>query len=255
MDLPSAEPLINYSLEAMEEKWAQLVEEMTTKGSQALDLLTNRYTAQAVSGILDTLASALARYLVAVKKETEDPQHIAGRGLVTYLNTLWERLREWERLPCDHLAWTTRNLMDVYFWTQFIIGSRDRAAAFLREREIDQRQLFELYLKTKSPEDFHDLSVCAIKVLSESISGQLVSVKHEDALIYKKCSKYIHPTAWLITDCERQMNDRYSRYQFVAFSLHYLSEITSLLLGSHPQTQFLVANSDVMLNWNREPRS
>jgi hypothetical protein len=227
----------------MEEEWAQLIEEMTAKGSEALDLLTSRYTPQTVSGMLDTLASSLALYLVAVRKDNEDPQHVAGRGLVIYMTTLWERLREWERLPCDLLAWTTRNLMEVHFWTQFIIGSRDSAASFLREREIDQRELWKLYLNTKEPEDFHDVSLCAIKVLAESISGKRVHVKNEDDFLFKKCSKYIHPSAWLIADCERRMNDRFARYQFVAFSLHYLSEITSLLLESHPQTQFLVANS------------
>jgi len=83
-----------------------------------------------------------------------------------------------------------------------------------------------------------------IEALAEGISGKRVSIETEDKLLFKECSKYIHPSAWLIADCELRMNDRYSRYKFLAFSLHYLSQITTLLMRSHPETQFLLTDEE-----------
>jgi hypothetical protein len=82
----------------MNEKWSQVIEEVTRSSDESLAFLMNRYTSESVSNGLDTVATVLGFYLAAVTSEQHDSERVAGRYLIIYVNTLCTRIRDWENI-------------------------------------------------------------------------------------------------------------------------------------------------------------
>jgi hypothetical protein len=72
--------------------------------------------------------------------------------------------------------------------------------------------------------------------------GGRIKVKLIDERLYKECSKYVHPSSWLINSLDNRLTDEQARKKFVAFALHYAVDIMRMLLKNNPRTMELVAD-------------
>ncbi len=157
------------------------------------------------------------------------------------MNLLWRRLRAWETLDLDFLAWTTRNLLEVHYWAQFITAASENAAAFMGKAEAEQGELFRRFLEQMG--DSSNIDRFAMRALADQTPGKHSHFTTSDPLLFMECSKYVHVSAWLLNGYDRHMEDDYMRHQLIAFSLHYASAITRLLIRSNSQTKSLLAES------------
>jgi hypothetical protein len=199
-----------------------------------------RYTPEFVEESLAVFANMLGVY-IAFTEDSSEPIDIAGRRIAVYTDVLWCRLRTWSIVECDMLAWVTRTLMETYFWATFVTASSENAQTFISDAEVEQRELFEVFLKQQG--DYSDVGHRAIRALVETTPSERKHLKprdQDDPLLYKECSKYVHVSAWLINDYEHRMKDEYSRLSFVAFSLRYFAAVTRLLVTSNAETKPLL---------------
>jgi hypothetical protein len=218
--------------------WQELIDHLNASGKEGREYL-KRYSPAFVHDGLSSLARLLGLYIAFTDENSRAPTDIAGRRIAVYLDLLWRRLRDWETADLDFLVWTMRNLLELHFWTKYVTETPENAAAFIHESEIDQRELFEVFLKELG--DFSDIGHSAIRVLaSDAQGGKRQKVSVEDPILWKECCKYAHPTPWLLNGYHRHMNDDYMRHQVIAFGLHYMAAVTRILILSNPNTESLL---------------
>ena len=161
-------------------------------------------------------------------------QTVVRQHLTKYLDLQLERLYDTAEGPLDLLALITRSLMELLFWAEYVLGSDDNAGRFLGEQRID---LAELVRKAIAA-----FEVEADQVFDERYKGlnELLAVKDKrinsskrgdlDAYTFKLCSKYIHPSSWLLLNLDSQLNSEMNRKLFWMMSLRYAASISALLV-------------------------
>lgn len=160
-------------------------------------------------------------------------QGLARQHLRSYLDLQLERLHDWAEGPVDLLAVVTRSLLELLFWVEYVLESKQNAERFLDEQRIDLAELvkkaiaaFEAEAKemfNESPEGLAALLAIKGKRIDGSKRGAL------DAYTFKLCSKYIHPSSWLLIDLEIRLNSEMNRKLFWMMSLRYAASISALL--------------------------
>ena len=160
-------------------------------------------------------------------------QGLVRQHLRSYLDLQLERLHEWAEGPVDLLAMITRSLLELLFWVEYVLENKQNAERFLDEKRIDLAELvkkaiaaFELEageIFNESPEGLAALLAVKGKRIDGSKRGAL------DAYTFKLCSKYIHPSSWLLIDLESRLNSEMNRKLFWMMSLRYAASISALL--------------------------
>jgi hypothetical protein len=198
----------------------------------------NRYTPEFVESLLDDILKLLDMYVAHAPETSSDPGIIAGRNIAMYLHMYVLRFRHWESTPCDALAWFTRNLMEMYSWVEHIVACSDHARSFLDEADIDQRELFEVHLRAHDSGEngYEKLVIDVARAMVDRIPGKRFRPEVADNRLFKECSKYVHPSSWLINKLHARLNDEHMRKKLVAFGLHYVVDMMYLLVKSNPET-------------------
>lgn len=159
---------------------------------------------------------------------------LVRKQLGSYLDLQLGRLHDWAEGPVDLLALVTRSLLELLFWVEYVLAARQNAERFFEEKRIDLAELvrkaisaFEAEAKDvfdETPEGLANLLAIKGKRIDGSKRGDL------DAYTFKLCSKYIHPSSWLLTDMENLLDSEMNRKLFWMMSLRYAASITTLLV-------------------------
>jgi hypothetical protein len=108
-----------------------------------------------------------------------------------------------------------RSLIELKFWAHFVSDSPARATQFISEAEIDASELFDK-LEKLVPAGTYQLGIPA--------KGKRVNVEAsdaEEALLWKMCSKLIHPSSWVINHTADTSNNAYQRQVLAMYVLFY----------------------------------
>jgi hypothetical protein len=168
-----------------------------------------------------------------------DHKHaIVKNHLCAYLDLQLQRLMDWDSGPVDGLAWVTRSLMELVFWIEYILHDPQHLDRFLDERLIDLSELVKKALAAFEHE--------ASQLLDDTPEGlaELLAVKGRrvesgkrtelDSYTFKVCSKYIHPSSWLLLDLPAQLESERHRRLFRMMSLRYAASSAALLTLAMP---------------------
>ena len=160
-------------------------------------------------------------------------QELARQNLHSYLDLQLERLHEWAEGPVDLLALVTRSLLELLFWAEYVLAAEQNAKRFVEEQRIDLAELvkkaisaFEAEAKEmfdETPEGLAELLAIKGKRVDGSKRGAL------DAYTFKLCSKYIHPSSWLLVGLGDRLSSEMNRRLFWMMSLRYAANISALL--------------------------
>lgn len=169
----------------------------------------------------------------ATEPEQPVPETQAGIRLIQYLDVQLIRLDSCAAGPNDMLALVVRNLLETLIWANFVKRGATEATLFLSERAIDLKEIAKLSrsLQSNSSEDL-DSSVAAIEEVFLKVPGQRIQLKrnsHVEELIFKVCSKYIHPSSWLLNGLHRLENNAPHRKLFCELALNYAHNIVHVL--------------------------
>lgn len=165
--------------------------------------------------------------------EVTSTEAMVRQHLGDYLNLQLERLHDWAEAPLDLLAWVTRSLMELLFWTEYTLETEQNAKRFFEEQRIDLAELVRKAISAfeteaeemfdKTPEGLADLLDVKGKRVDGTKRGAL------DAYTFKLCSKYMHPSSWLLVDLDNRLNSETNRKLFWMMSLRYAASIAALL--------------------------
>lgn len=160
-----------------------------------------------------------------IAEDNRSDQQIARVCILRYLDRLLVRASGWAEADADLMALVVRNQLELRFWADFISDSLENATTFLKEADIDARELHEKMQKA-APGEVADLP--------EPVLGKRVHVKraHEkEELMHKLSSKLIHPTALALTSPnETVLNVRYRDY----FAIEVVRYGWGILTMLHP---------------------
>src|SRR5208283_4810383 len=159
----------------------------------AVSDLANNYSAEhfrfAVGHCRDVIARVLA-------EDNRSDQQIARVRILKYLDIQLSRAVRWVEGDADLMAGVMRSLIELKFLSEFVSESPAKATQFLSEAEIDARELFDRLEKVVPPVTYQ---------LETPPQGKRVNVEQsgaQESLLWKMCSKLIHPSSWVINDLE-----------------------------------------------------
>lgn len=186
------------------------------------DLATN-YSAEhfrcAVGDCRDVIAKVIA-------EDNRSNQQIARVRILKHLDIQLGRAVRWIEDDADLMAGVMRNLIELKFWAHFVSDSPARASQFISEAEIDARELFDK-LEKVVPSGTYEVSQLLAK-------GKRVDVEPsdgEEALLWKTCSKLIHPSSWVINHPADTIHNAYQRQVLAVYVVFYGWGIISIF---HP---------------------
>jgi hypothetical protein len=185
----------------------------------------NEYTLERVK----TNTCAYQQLLRTAPMTGEDATAIelACDRLRLYLDLQLQRPHDWAEGPVDLLALVTRDLLEFLFWVEYVVETEENAKRFLEEQRIDLAELVKKAVSAFEAE--------AGEMFDESLGekGKRISATGRsalDAYTFKLCSKYIHPSSWLLMDLESRLNSEMNRKLFWMMSLRYAAHISALLV-------------------------
>jgi hypothetical protein len=160
-------------------------------------------------------------------------QELARQNLRSYLDLQLERLHEWAEGPVDLLALVTRSLLELLFWVEYVLEAQQNAERFFEEQRIDLAELVKKAIsafEAEAKEMFDETPEGLAELLA--LKGKRVDGSKREALdayTFKLCSKYIHPSSWLLVELENRLNSEMNRKLFWMMSLRYAANISALL--------------------------
>lgn len=96
------------------------------------------------------------------------------------------------------MAWVMRNLIELEYWAKFVSESEEKAIQFLNESNIDLREVAERLEKLLPDAE-------PMPPLPPNSDGKRIRVKPSgdwEELTWKKASKLIHPSSYVINGFE-----------------------------------------------------
>ncbi len=114
--------------------------------------LANNYSADHFRFAIGHCRDVIAK--VVAEDNTSD-QQISRVRILRYLDLQLARAVLWIEDEADLMAGVMRSLMELKFWANFVSEIPEKATQFLRESEIDGREMFE-HLKKLVPDDTYE---------------------------------------------------------------------------------------------------
>jgi hypothetical protein len=209
----------------------------------------NEYTLERVK--TNTCAYQQLLRTAPVAGEDATAIELACDRLSSYLDLILERLHDWAGGPVDLLALVTRDLLELVFWVEYVLETEENAKRFLEEQRIDLAELVKKAVSAFEAEAggmFDESPAGLSELLAEK--GKRISATGRsalDAYTFKLCSKYIHPSSWLLMDLKSRLNSEMNRKLFWMMSLRYAAHISALLVLKRigPEVNAQVERTDI----------
>jgi hypothetical protein len=133
---------------------------------------------------------------LVVADNNRSEQQIARGRLLRYVDLQLSRAVRWIDQESDLMALILRSLIELRFWAEFISQGNDKAKHFLEEANTDSKDIYDRLVKAfpdeTTPYDFPP----TVKRISP------VRASDAEELLWKVCSKFIHPTPFVLDSPE-----------------------------------------------------
>lgn len=151
-----------------------------------------------------------------VAEDNRSDQQIARVRILKYLDLQLSRAVDWAQEDADLMASVMRSLIELKFWARFVSESSENARQFLNEASIDAREIFER-LEKLVPPDTYQLET----PLTQEKRVTVIPSNEQESLIWKICSKLIHPSSWVINDINGTIRNAYQRQVLATYVVYY----------------------------------
>ena len=160
-----------------------------------------------------------------IAEDDSSDQQIARVRILRYLAMQLGRAVRWVNDEADLMALVLRGLIDLRFWAKYVSTGPVEAARFLGEADTDSVELYRLMQKA-FPEETKSIEMPEVqkRVGTERSPG-------EEEILFKLCSKFIHPTSLVLHDMEGTILSAEHRNLFAIKVLYYGWEIVQVF---HP---------------------
>jgi hypothetical protein len=151
--------------------------------------------------------------VLAEDKSSE--QQIARVRILKYVNFQLARAVRWMDQEADLMALVLRSLIELRFWADSISQGNDKAKHFLEEANTDSKDIYEQLLKAFPEETTPYNDPTVVKRVNPT------RIDDQEELLWKICSKFIHPTSLVMDTPETTiLNEGYRKF-FAVKVLYY----------------------------------
>jgi hypothetical protein len=164
----------------------------------AVNDLIEHYSAEHFRYAIEQCRIVIAQ---VIADDDRSDQQVARVKILRYLDLQLTRAVRWAEDDADLMANVMRNIVELLSWADFVTESMDNATRFLRETDIDSKELLQRFIKIVPlgtvPETLSDLT--------DEITAKRVSLKRsddEEEFIWKLSSKLIHPSSLVLNHLE-----------------------------------------------------
>lgn len=151
-----------------------------------------------------------------VADDNRSDQQVARVRILKFVDLQLSRAVCWVEDDADLMAGVVRNLIELKFWAHFISESPEKATRFLSEVTIDARELYER-LEKLVPPDTYQLAIPVVGGKREAV----VPSDAQESLLWKMCSKLVHPSSWVINNLEGTIRNAFQRQVLATYVLYY----------------------------------
>jgi hypothetical protein len=183
-----------------------------------------RYPVQAVVDLATNFNREHFEYAIAqcrnaisqvLAEDNTSDQQIARVRVLKYVNLQLSRAVRWIDQEADLMALVLRSLIELCFWAHFISQSNDKAKHFLEEANTDSKDIYERLLRAYPEETTpYNFPPVAKRV-------NLTRIDEKEDLLWKVCSKFIHPTSFVLEAPETTILNEDYRKVFAVKVLYY----------------------------------
>lgn len=180
---------------------------------QAVTDLANNYSPEDFCVAIGHCRDVIAKITVEGKRSD---QQVARVMILKYLDLQLSRAFRWVKDDADLMAGVMRSLIELRYWARFVSESSEKARQFLNQVSIDARELYERLEKLVPPDTYQfKVPLAQGKRVKIALSGE------QESLIWKMCSKLIHPTSWVMTDFEETIHNADMQRALAIYVLYY----------------------------------
>jgi hypothetical protein len=148
-------------------------------------------------------------------EDNSSDQQIARVRVLKYVDLQLARAVRWIDHEADLMALVLRSLIELRFWAQFVSEGNENAKHFLEEANTDSKEIYEKLLKAFPEETTpYNLSPVSKRVNPTKIDD-------EEELLWKICSKFIHPRSFVLDNPETTILNEGYRKVFAVRVLYY----------------------------------
>jgi hypothetical protein len=183
-----------------------------------------RYPVQAVVDLAKTFSCEHFEYAITqcrnaisqvIAEDNSSEQQIARVRVLKYVNLQLARAVRWIDQEADLMALVLRSLIELRFWAHFVSQGNDNAKHFLEEANTDSKEIYERLLKA-FPEETTPYNVPpVVKRVNPT------RIDDDEELLWKLCSKFIHPTSFVLDNPENTILNEGYRKVFAVKVLFY----------------------------------
>jgi hypothetical protein len=150
-----------------------------------------------------------------IAEDDSSEQQIARVRILKYVDLQLSRAVRWIDQESDLMALVLRTLIELRFWTDFVSQGSARAEHFLNEASSDSKELYEHLLRAFPEESIAYSIPSSIK--------RIRPTRNSDAeeLLWKMCSKFIHPSSLVLHRPELTISNEEYRRVFAIKVLYY----------------------------------
>lgn len=145
----------------------------------------------------------------------------------------------------DLLAGVVRSVSELAIWAKFVNESDENANRFLQEHAVDMKELMGYSSAAVQVPQTETLPFIEEYLASLPKRVALKRSTEIDDYVFKLCSKYVHPSAWLLTNLGKIRGFTMDRITLRLFLVTYAAKMVT-------ETQ-LVTDSAHLLNFTAQP--
>ncbi len=179
---------------------------------QAVVDLANSFSREQFEYAVTQCRNVLAR---VIAEDNRSEQQIARVRVLKYLDLQLSRAVRWIDQEADLMALVLRSLIELRFWASYVSEGNDKAQHFLSEANTDSVDIYERLLKAFPRETTeYDLPARVKRVTPTRID-------YEEELLWKVCSKFIHPSSLILEGPETTIFSDGYRQMFAIKVVYY----------------------------------
>jgi hypothetical protein len=148
-------------------------------------------------------------------EDNSSDQQVARIKILKYLDLQLACAARWIDDSADLMALVLRRLIELRFYSDYVGEGQPEASRFLAEADTDSKEVYEL-MRRAFPDDMliHDVPESEKRLTTKRQNA-------EEEVLFKLCSKFIHPSALTMYDLQATVLSEDYRQMFALRVVFY----------------------------------
>jgi hypothetical protein len=174
--------------------------------------LASNFSDEHLKYAIKQIRDAVAR---VIAEDNSSDQQIVRVKILRYLDVQLACAARWSTDTADLMALILRRLIELRSYSKFVSTGEEEAGRFLAEADTDSVEMYRL-MRRAFPDEMpeHEIPQVEKRFRTEQNEG-------EEEVLFKLCSKFLHPSAFVMHDMESTILSLGHRQLFACKVVYY----------------------------------